>query len=101
MPEPPLKIIEKLDPELKKIIDDTNANAFNDGVLSKKIKLIIALALDASNGASEGVKALTKAALEAGAKKEEIMEAMRVVNYVCGVGSVYTAANAFREIFKD
>ncbi len=99
MPEPPLKIIEKLDPELKKIIDGANANAFDDGALPKKIKLLIALALDASNGASEGVKALTRATMEAGAKKEEIMEAIRVVNYVCGVGSVYTAASAFREIF--
>jgi len=33
-----------------------------------------------------------------GATKEEIMETLRVVNHVCGVGSIYTAAAALQDI---
>ena len=39
-------------------------------------------------------KSLAQAAIDAGATKEEITEALRVVQYVCGAGSVYTAAHA-------
>jgi alkylhydroperoxidase/carboxymuconolactone decarboxylase family protein YurZ len=99
MAENPLKIFEKLDPELLKLADNTKELALNDGALPRRIKLLIAMALDASEGAVEGVKSLTAQALKAGATKEEIMEALRVANYICGVGCVYTAARAFKDIF--
>jgi len=57
------------------------------------------MALDASHGAIQGVKALAQLAMQAGATKEEIAEALRVVQYISGVGSVYTAAHAFEELF--
>ena len=99
MAESPLKIFEKLDPELLKLVGNTKTLALNDGALPRKIKLLIAMALDASEGAVEGVKSLTEQALKAGATKEEIMEAIRVADYICGVGCVYTAARAFKDMF--
>ena len=99
MAENPLKVLEKLDPELLKLVDQTKAMALNDGALPRKIKLLIAMALDASQGTVEGVMSLAQQALNAGATKEEIMEAVRVAQYICGVGCVYTAAHAFKEIF--
>ena len=99
MAENPLIIFEKMDPDLLKLVNNTTALALNDGVLPRKFKLLIAMALDASQGTVEGVKALTQQALNAGATREEIMEALRVAQYVCGVGCVYTAAHAFKEIF--
>ncbi len=99
MAENPLKIIEKMDPELLKVVDQTRGLALNDGALPRKIKLLIAMALDASKGTAEGVKSLTQQALSAGATKEEVMEAVRVAHFICGVGCVYTAAHAFREVF--
>ncbi len=99
MAENPLKIIEKLDPELFKNVETTQGLALGDGALSRKVKLLMARALDASHGAAEGVKALTQQAMKAGATKEEIMETVRVAQYVSGVGCVYTAAQAFKEIF--
>ena len=99
MAEDPLKVFENLDPELLKIVGNTKTLALNDGVLPRKIKLLIAMALDASEGAVEGVKSLTQEALKAGATKEEIMEALRVADYICGVGCVYTAARAFKDMF--
>jgi len=99
MSEHPLKILEKLDPEPLKLVENTNKFALTEGALPKKFKLLIAMALDASLGAVQGVKALAQAAMQAGATTEEITEAIRVVNYISGVGSVYTAAEALKEFF--
>ena len=99
MAEHPLKIFEEIDPELLKLVKNTNAFALADGALPKKFKLLIAMALDASHGTVEGVKSLAEQAIKAGATKEEIVETIRVAQYISGVGSVYTAARAFRELF--
>lgn len=99
MSENPLAIFENLDPELLKLVETTRELALADGALPRKVKLLIAIALDASHGAVQGVTALAQAALHAGATKGEIMEALRVAQYVCGVGSVYTAAHALKELF--
>jgi alkylhydroperoxidase/carboxymuconolactone decarboxylase family protein YurZ len=99
MAEHPLKILEKIDPELLKLVQNTNAFALADGALPRKIKLLIAMALDAAHGTVEGVKSLTQQAMQAGATKEEVVEALRVAQYVSGAGAVYTAARAFKELF--
>jgi len=99
MSESPLKIFERLDPELLRLVKNTNEFALADGALPKKFKLLIAMALDASLGSVQGVKALAQAAMQAGATKEELTEALRVAQYISGAGSVYTAAHAFRELF--
>jgi alkylhydroperoxidase/carboxymuconolactone decarboxylase family protein YurZ len=101
MAENPLKIFEKLDPELLKLVDNTKALALNEGELPRKIKLLIAMALDAAEGAVEGVRSLAEQALKAGATKEEITEALRVADYICGAGCVYTAARAFKDLFES
>ena len=57
------------------------------------------MAFDASYGAVNGVKSLVQQALEAGATKEEIAEALRVAQYISGVGCIYTAGQALKELF--
>lgn len=99
MADRPLKIFEKIDPELLKLVQNTSSLALADGALPRKVKLLMAMALDASQGAAEGVKSLAGQAMKAGATKEELAEAIRVAQYICGVGSVYTAAHAFKELF--
>ena len=99
MSENPLKIFEKLDPEPLEMVENTRRLALTDGALSRKFKFLIAMALDASHGTVQGVKALAQAAMQAGATKEEITEALRVAQYISGVGSVYTAAHALEELF--
>lgn len=100
MPEHPLKIYENLDPKLLSLINNTQKLALDDGALPRKIKLLIAMVLDAVHGASDGVQSLARQAIDAGATREEIAEALRVAQYVCGVGCVYTAARALKEVFK-
>ena len=95
----PLELIKKLDSELFENITQARELAFKEGVLAIKDKLLIALALDAALGAENGVRTLTKQAIKQGATQEEIMETLRVVRYIAGVGSMYTAAAALEEIF--
>ena len=99
MAENPLKTFEKLDPKLLKLVEDNRQLALSDGVLPLKFKLLIAMVLDASHGAVGGVTSLARAAMQAGASKEEIAEALRVANWITGVGSIYTAARALDELF--
>jgi len=93
-----LDIMNKLDPELFEHLEKTRDLAFSEGVIPLKFKILIALALDASHGATEGVKTLAELALQAGATKEEIAETLRVALYVSGAGSIYTAAKALKDI---
>ena len=99
MAERPLQIFEETDPQLFKLIDSTGELALGDGALPRKYKFLIAMALDAAHGATEGVRALAQGAMQAGATKEEVSEALRVVYHINGVGSAYTAAPALRELF--
>ena len=99
MAENPLKIVEKLDLGLFRNVETTQKLALADGALPRKVKLLMAMALDASHGTVQGVKSLTQQAMKAGATKEEIMETLRVAQYISGVGCVYTAAHAFKDLF--
>jgi alkylhydroperoxidase/carboxymuconolactone decarboxylase family protein YurZ len=98
MAEHPLKIFEDLDPDLLKLVNQTSEFALADGALPGKTKLLIAMALDAAHGAVGGVASLARQAMQAGATKEEVAEALRVAQYVTGVGRVYTAAHALKDV---
>lgn len=99
MPEHPIKIYENLDPKLLSLVNDTQRSALAEGALPRRFKLLIAMVLDAVNSAPDGVQSLAREAIKAGATKEEITEAIRVAQYICGVGCVYTAARAFKDVF--
>ncbi|MDY9924687.1 carboxymuconolactone decarboxylase family protein [Methanosarcina sp.] len=98
MSENPLQVIMDKDPEFFKLLENTRGLAFSEGGMPMKYKFLIAMALDAANGAVDGVKVLAIQAMEAGATKEEIMEAIRIAQYIFGVGSVYTAARALNDV---
>ena len=96
----PLEVFEALDPELLQLVKNTQQFAVGeDGALPRKYKYLIAMALDASHGAVRGVTGLAKAAMQAGATKEEIAETIRVAQYISGVGSFYTAGHALQDLF--
>jgi alkylhydroperoxidase/carboxymuconolactone decarboxylase family protein YurZ len=98
MQEHPLKTLEKIDPKLMGIVEEAKQLAFSDGALPKKYKFLIAIALDATHGAIDAVKPIAQVAMEAGATKEEIADALRVALYVNGARSAYTAAVALGEL---
>ena len=97
MNEHPLATIMKLDPKLMDHLRAADELVYADGALPKKIKLLIALAFDAANGAVNGVRALARTARENGASDAEIAETVRVAYHLSGVGSVYSASQGLKE----
>ncbi len=71
-----------------------------DGVLSKKVKEIIGVALSVSKQCEWCVALHVKNALEEGATKEEIMEACLVASMMGGGPSLMFTANVLKSI-KD
>ena len=94
----PLDIIKENDNELFSQISACKSSAFAAGSISVKNKLLIGLAIDAVKGTVNGVKSFAQQALAAGATKEEIFETLKVVYYITGVGSIYTAAQALDDL---
>ena len=94
----PLQPIMDHDPALFELVSREREFTFRDGALPARTKYLIAMALDAAHGAANGVASLARLALEHGASREELFEALHVANFVSGVGSVYTAAAALGEM---
>jgi len=94
----PLAVIKKLDEDIFNSIKNLEEIAFSDGEIPVKYKILMAMVIDAVLGAEEGVKSLVKAAIDVGASKKEIAEALRVAYYVGGAGSIYTAARGLRDL---
>ena len=94
----PLDPIRAADPALFELISGSRDLAFAPGELSLKEKLLIAFAIDVAKQAEGGVRSLALQALEAGATKKELCEALDIAHYICGVGCIYTAAAALKEV---
>jgi hypothetical protein len=67
---------------------------------SLKHSFLIALAIDIAKNSERGIKSLATQALASGATKKEITETLRIAHYLCGVGSMYTAAAALKVDYK-
>lgn len=92
---PFLSSVEKNDPEFAKALEKIVSTSMGPGALDQKTKLLIALALDASKGASEGVKSLSNQLKNAGAKDEEIAEALRIAYFSYGNSILTQYSQAF------
>lgn len=99
MPENPLQVIMDEDSELFTLLENTRELSFAEGGIPLKYKLLIAMSLDAANGSVDGMKFLAIQSMQAGATKEEVMQAIRITQYIFGIGSVYTASNALKDVF--
>lgn len=98
MSENPLQVIIDSDTDFFQLLEDSRVTSFEEEGIPLKYKLLMAMALDASKGAVNGVTSLALQAMEAGATKEEVMQAVKVTHYISGVGSVYVAANALKDV---
>lgn len=94
----PLAALASVDPKLREHVRTNSAFVYADGALPKKIKLLLAMAFDAEHGAENGVRSLATQAIEAGATAEEIAEVLRVASHLTGVGCLYTASAALKEV---
>jgi alkylhydroperoxidase/carboxymuconolactone decarboxylase family protein YurZ len=92
MAENSLSNLEKIDPEMMKRMHEMEYFVFSDGALSRKVKLLIALAFDAAHGTVNGVRTLANFARKEGASSKEIAEALRVAYHLNGVGTLYVGS---------
>jgi alkylhydroperoxidase/carboxymuconolactone decarboxylase family protein YurZ len=98
MPENPLGSLTELDPDAVETMRRTDDWVFKDGALPKKVKLLMAMAFDAADGAIGGVRGLAQRALREGATKAEIGEALRVAFLMKGVGSLYIGSQGLKDL---
>ncbi len=100
MDKDPLETVRRLDPEFFDRVSQSREYTFKDGALPAKVKYLIAMVIDAVHGAAGGVSSLARQAMQHGASKDEIMEALHVASFLGGVGSVYTASFGLGELFE-
>ena len=93
----PLDIIRDRDIKLYNLIKEMESTSMGEGSIPTKYKILMILALDASHGAVNGVKALYGAAKAIGVTDDEINDAIRVATFVSGAAAAYTVADALSE----
>jgi alkylhydroperoxidase/carboxymuconolactone decarboxylase family protein YurZ len=96
----PLDVYRKFDPKVIESFDNLQDLAFAEGALSRKIKLLIALTIDAEQGTVEGATNLGRRAIKLGASKEEIVETLRVAYYIGGNRALFTSAGVLANLFR-
>ncbi len=100
MPENPLSTALEIDPKVVEHMRSTDEWVFSDGALSKKVKLLVAVAFDAAHGAVGGVRGLAQRAIREGATKEEIAEVLRVAYVMNGVGAIYIGSQGLKDVIS-
>ena len=95
----PMDVIRDADAALFEQMSGVRELAFQEGALSRKHKILVALAIDVAEQSEGGVRSLAQQALAAGATKAEIMETVRIAYHICGVGSMYAAARGLQGLF--
>lgn len=92
---PFLSFLEENDPEFARAIEQVFTTAMSPGALDRKTKLLIALALDAANGAVEGVGSIAAQLRSMGTSDEEIAEALRIAYFAFGASILASSSAAF------
>jgi len=96
----PLDVYKKFDSQTIECYENLETLTYSDGALSPKIKLLIAMAIDAEHGTVQGATALGKRAIKTGATKEEIVESLRVAYQIGGNSALFTSALVLQNLFR-
>jgi alkylhydroperoxidase/carboxymuconolactone decarboxylase family protein YurZ len=94
---PFLKALENYDPEFAQAMEKVVSLSFMDGTLDPKTRTLIAIALDAVLGATEGVASLAQQARKMGISDQEIAEALRLAYFTSGNSVLHSSFAAFRD----
>lgn len=97
----PLEIFKEFDPKVLEGWKNMQDLTFAEGALSTKTKLLMAMAIDAENGAMQGTVAIGRRAIKLGATKEEIVESLRVAYSIGGNKALFTSALVLQALFKQ
>jgi alkylhydroperoxidase/carboxymuconolactone decarboxylase family protein YurZ len=97
----PLDVYREFDSEVIQCYDRLQELVFSEGILPQKFKVLIAMAIDVEHGTLQGATVLGRKAPKLGAKKDEIIEALRVSYYVGGNRALFTSAQVLQNLFNQ
>ncbi|MBI4191522.1 MAG: carboxymuconolactone decarboxylase family protein [Betaproteobacteria bacterium] len=92
---------ETLDPEYAAVREDLRRVAMSEGALSVKVKEMIVIGILAARGLQYGVAAHMRRAVEYGATRQELFEALKAA-HIPGGGMAYSVGiRALQELEND
>jgi alkylhydroperoxidase/carboxymuconolactone decarboxylase family protein YurZ len=97
----PLEIFKEFDSKVLESWRNMQELTFSEGALTAKTKVLMAMAIDAGNGALQGAIAIGKRAQKMGATKNEIVEALRVAYSIGGNEALFTSALVLQALYKQ
>jgi 4-carboxymuconolactone decarboxylase len=95
------KELKELSPEMYGMVEALDQMIWADGVLSRKDKKILAIAIAAALRDQHAVKAQLAGASNLGVTKDEIEEALRVTFLLAGMPAYVYGRTALDEIMKE
>lgn len=94
---PFLRTLEDYDPTFAQEIEKVVSLSFQESALDERTRTLIALALDATLGASEGVATLASQARKLGVSDQEIADTLRLAYFTSGCSVLKTSFAAFEK----
>ncbi|MDK2796099.1 MAG: hypothetical protein PWQ22_1046 [Archaeoglobaceae archaeon] len=95
-----MKLVKELDPKSVEFYEFCDKVIQEDGALPAKFKLMLVMAMGAQRHCKECVSSAMKGAMKHGAKKEELIEAIRVIFVAGGAQAVAACREAIEELMK-
>ena len=96
----PMSVLVKVDPAFEEFYKFCDSLILRDGALPAKYKMLLVMCIGAARMCDNCVTQAMKAALNLGASREEVLEALKVTFAASGSQSVQTARKALEELFK-
>lgn len=94
---PFIAAIEGRDEKFYKIMKDLQDLVYSESSLDIKTKLMISLAVDASEGADEGVATISNVLRQMGVSDEQISEILRITYFTKANSTLVTSLSAFKK----
>ncbi len=94
---PFIAAIKERDGKFHALMEGLQELVFSESELDIKTKLMIALAVDAAEGAAGGVEAVSNTLREMGVSDEEISEVLRITYFSKANSTLATSMSAFKK----
>lgn len=95
-----MKLIRELDPKAVEFYEFCDKVVQEDGALPAKFKLMLVMAMGAQRHCRECVSSAMRGAINRGASREELVEAIRVIFVAGGAQAVAACREAIEELLK-
>ncbi|MEM0214703.1 MAG: carboxymuconolactone decarboxylase family protein [Archaeoglobaceae archaeon] len=95
-----MKLVKELDPKAVEFYEFCDKAIQEDGALPAKFKLMLVMAMGAQRHCKECVTSAMRGAMNRGATREEIVEAIRVIFVAGGAQAVAACREAIEELIK-